>query len=97
MEAVYEGFVTGAVELQKEVAQQTGLDLPPTFVFDYPSILEMCGFVLASMPPEVAAVPSQPVAVATGTFSRSRFLRSFESCQSKLLYLEITIETRFSA
>ena len=50
------------MELQKEVAQQTQLELPSPFVFDYPSIAEMCAFVLASLPPEA----SQATTTAAG-------------------------------
>lgn len=42
---------SGAVELQKELSQQTGAELPATFVFDYPSVGEMCGFILGVLPP----------------------------------------------
>lgn len=70
----------GAVELQKEVARVTSLELPATFVFDYPSMAEMCAFIHSSLPadpevpPELAspAVREQspapaPVALQTAT------------------------------
>lgn len=50
--------VSGAVELQKELALTTNLELPSTLVFDYPTIAEMNTFILASMPAEEAKSPS---------------------------------------
>ena len=43
-------LLTGAVELQKELAKQFGLDLPATFVFDYPTINEMRTFLEVAVP-----------------------------------------------
>ena len=48
----------GAVELQKELSKETDLELPSTFVFDYPSIAEMQGYLIVNMP-----MPVTPVAV----------------------------------
>ena len=51
-------MTAGAVELQKELSKQTDLELPSTFVFDYPSIAEMQGYLVANMP-----MPVTPVAM----------------------------------
>ena len=51
----------GAVELQKELSLGTGLDLPPTYVFDYPSIAEMAAHLDAALPLlPPAAEPAAP-------------------------------------
>ena len=45
------------MELQREILQQTGVsDLPATFVFDYPSIAEMCDYLFLALP----AVTNEP-------------------------------------
>ena len=49
----------GAVELRKELATLTGLELPSTLVFDYPSaqaIAELLAGQLTPAPPEGAAL-----------------------------------------
>ena len=48
------------MELQKELTQQTSLELPATFVFDYPSIGEMCGFISSALPPPQSASTAPP-------------------------------------
>ena len=50
--------IAGAVELQKELTLTTKLELPSTFVFDYPTIAEMTTFILASMPAKEAKASS---------------------------------------
>ena len=40
------------MELQKELTLITSLELPATFVFDYPTIAEMSTFILESLPAE---------------------------------------------
>lgn len=43
-------FLAGAVELRKELSTAFGVDLPPTFVFDYPSVQEMTAAILHLRP-----------------------------------------------
>ena len=52
--------------MQKELSSKTGLELPATFVFDYPSISEMLGFIIKALPqqdtlPKTVVPSSQPV------------------------------------
>eukprot|EP00884_Botryococcus_braunii_P010934 jgi/Botrbrau1/19842/Bobra.0124s0078.1 len=42
----------GAVEMRKDLTAAFGVDLPPTFVFDYPSTAEMTTAILALLPEE---------------------------------------------
>ncbi len=42
------------MEVQKELSSKTGLELPATFVFDYPSIAEMQGFIIKALPQQTA-------------------------------------------
>ena len=53
-------LVSGAVELQKELVLTTNMELPSTFVFDYPTIAEMSAFIAAGLPAEVP-MPSEKV------------------------------------
>ena len=53
----------GAVELRKELAAVTGLDLPTTLVFDYPSaaaITDLLVGMLPELPPVVVSRPHSP-------------------------------------
>ena len=43
-------LTAGAIEVQKELSSKTGLELPATFMFDYPSISEMQSFILSALP-----------------------------------------------
>ena len=48
----------GAVELRKELAAATGLDLPATLVFDYPSAAAITDLLVGMLPqPPPAPVP----------------------------------------
>lgn len=40
----------GAVELRKELASVTGLDLPTTLIFDYPSTESIADLILDMLP-----------------------------------------------
>lgn len=69
----------GAVEVRREVSQLTGLDLPATLIFDYPSIAEIAAFVSSKLPPPAeqplpaaAAVPDAAGAGARRKGSRRR-------------------------
>ncbi len=42
----------GAVELRKELASVTGLDLPTTLVFDYPSADSITDLIVSMLPSE---------------------------------------------
>lgn len=65
--------------MRREVAQLSGLDLPATLVFDYPSTAEMATFVVSQLPPP-AQQPAQPPvqeqqAAAEAGIARSRARR----------------------
>lgn len=63
-------LVTGAVELQKELTLATGLDLATTFVFDFPTIPEICAAILATVPTaDAASTGSSEKAAAGGAAS----------------------------
>ena len=53
----------GAVELRKELAAVTELDLPPMLVFDYPTAAALTDHLLALMPPKPAATLQLPAMV----------------------------------
>ena len=55
-------WLTGAVEIRRELCNHTSLDLPTTFVFDYPTADEMAAFILQELPISAAAAPVQPAA-----------------------------------
>lgn len=52
-------LTAGAIEMQKDLSTQTGLDLPATLVFNYPSVAEMCSYMLASMPPQAEQISKE--------------------------------------
>ena len=62
--------LTGAVEVRKELADRTELDLPATLLFDYPSPSELAAFILSMMPPPLASkpIPAAPSAAAPASF-----------------------------
>lgn len=43
----------GAVELRNEIARLSGMSLPGTLVFDYPTISAIAGFLLSKQPAAV--------------------------------------------
>ena len=51
------------MELRKELAAVTELDLPPMLVFDYPTVAALTDQLLALMPPQPAAAQRQPATV----------------------------------
>ncbi|KAK9834736.1 hypothetical protein WJX74_008822 [Apatococcus lobatus] len=59
----------GAVEVRRDLEQATGLELPPTLVFDYPSMKELVDFLLQQLPPP-ASLPA-PAASSPATASAS--------------------------
>lgn len=57
--------IAGAVELRKEIADRTELDLPATLLFDYPSPSELAAFIVSSMPPPaLRTIPDTPLSPA---------------------------------
>ena len=63
--------IAGAVELRKEIADRTELDLPATLLFDYPSPSELAAFIVASMPPPaLRTVPNTPLSPAPASSQR---------------------------
>ena len=50
--------------MRREVAALSGLDLPPTLIFDYPSVAELAAFVVSKLPPRVAPEPAATAALA---------------------------------
>ena len=57
------GSIAGAMEVKRDLEQATGLELPPTLVFDYPSMTELAGFLLQQLPP-TASMPVPAVSQA---------------------------------
>lgn len=61
--------------MRREAAQLTGLELPVTLIFDYPSIAEIAAFIVGKLPapvdePQPAAAPA-PVAAGPGGGSKA--------------------------
>ncbi|CAL8465609.1 g5145 [Coccomyxa elongata] len=54
----------GAVELRKELASVTGLDLPTTLVFDYPSAESITDFIVSMLPTGPPPTDSTEVAAS---------------------------------
>lgn len=53
------------MELRKEIADRTELDLPATLLFDYPSPSELAAFIVSSMPPPaLRPIPDTPLSPA---------------------------------
>ena len=76
MEAIIEGPVSpsaplmssgldslGAVELRRELATISGLELPATLVFDYPTIDSLAGFIVSQLPLPAPAVDRSAAAL----------------------------------
>ena len=40
--------------MRREVSSLTGLDLPTTLIFDYPSVAAIASYVISKLPPTVA-------------------------------------------
>ena len=59
----------GAVEVKRDLEQVTGLELPPTLVFDYPSMKELADFLLQQLP--APAFKPAPAVAAAGLGSQS--------------------------
>ncbi len=45
----------GSVDLRKNLVEATGLDLPTTLVFDYPTMSALSDFICTQLPPEPSA------------------------------------------
>ena len=54
------------MEVKRNLEQATGLELPPTLVFDYPSMTELAAFLLQQLPP-TASMPVPVVSEAALT------------------------------
>ena len=48
------------MELRKELASATSLNLPPMLVFDYPSAAALTDHLLALMPPQPVVISGPP-------------------------------------
>ncbi len=55
------------MELRKELAAVTELDLPPMLVFDYPTVAALTDHLLTLMPPQPATI-EQPATVRRRLF-----------------------------
>ncbi|MEW1725182.1 type I polyketide synthase, partial [Streptomyces sp. NPDC093109] len=67
-----------AVELRKRLATATGLTLPTTMVFDYPTPFVLAGYLRARI---VGSAPQAPGPVATGTASEEPLAIIAMSCR----------------
>lgn len=93
------GLCAGAVEVQKELSSKTGLELPATFVFDYPSISEMLGFIVKALPHQdpppaeaTAAHTSTPVRGEAGNWPSSLHVGDNGSSKQCSKHLRICCE-----
>lgn len=68
-------LTAGTVEVKRDLEQATGLELPPTLVFDYPSMTELAGFLLQQLPP-TASMPVPVVSEAASAQQTSQGNRS---------------------
>lgn len=68
-------LTAGAVEVKRDLEQATGLELPPTLVFDYPSMTELAAFLLQQLPP-TASMPVPVVPEAASAQQNSQGNRS---------------------
>lgn len=63
----------GAVEVRREASQLTGLDLPATLIFDYPSVAEIAEFIVSQLPAPIEQAPAAvPAPVAAGSKGSGR-------------------------
>jgi acyl transferase domain-containing protein/acyl carrier protein len=53
-----------AVELKSRLEKGTGLSLPPTLTFNYPTINDLAGYLMEQMAPRQAEAPLKPVDAA---------------------------------
>lgn len=62
--------------MRREASQLTGLDLPVTLIFDYPSVAEIAAFIVGKLPAPVTqqppAAPPAPVAAGSSGGSKAR-------------------------
>lgn len=67
-------FAAAAVEVRREASQLTGLDLPVTLIFDYPSVAEIAAFIVGKLPAPVTEQPPTvpPASVAAGSSGVSK-------------------------
>lgn len=57
--------------MRREAAQLTGLELPVTLIFDYPSIAEIAAFIVGKLPAPVVEQQPAPVAAGPGGGSKA--------------------------
>ena len=60
----------GAVELRRELCSHTGLDLPATFVWDYPTADDMTAFIVQQLPSTPATAQAAAVHCASESGSQ---------------------------
>lgn len=82
------GPYSGAVELQKELAAMTQLELPATFVFDYPTTAEICGHIVSAMPLEKAPVSSTQTGISESNVEAEASALETMDEQRRKLYVE---------
>ncbi len=65
-------MLAGAVEVRKELADLTELDLPATLLFDYPSPDELAAYILETLPQPVSrpAPTRKPNPIPSPTFGQ---------------------------
>lgn len=91
----------GAVELRKELASLFALDLPPTLIFDYPSVEALAAALAPQLPDVVLAGSSEAQSAAvpdsSASDARDSEAESSSGCESEESEIEDSGSRRFSA
>ena len=83
-------ITAGAVELRNSLQSQLGADLPPTLVFDYPSVAALAAYLAEHHAlPGTTGVASTAGAVPAGTAGQATLLAELQGIVAGLLGTEV--------